>query len=41
MVLEMRMHGDDPFLAEYFQWLAELIDQRMKENPRKPFFEKI
>lgn len=40
MVLEMRVHGDDPFLAEYFQWLAELIDQRMKENPRRPFFEK-
>jgi hypothetical protein len=29
----------DPYLAEYFQWLAETIDERMKKNPRKPFFE--
>lgn len=29
----------DPFLSEYFQWLAERIDERMRENPRKPFHE--
>ena len=30
----------DPFLGEYFQWLAERIDERMRENPRKPFYKK-
>jgi hypothetical protein len=29
----------DPFLCEYFQWLAEQIEKRMREHPRKPFFE--
>ena len=34
---EMREKMPDPFLGEYYQWLAECIDRRMKENPRKPF----
>jgi hypothetical protein len=28
----------DPFLGEYFQWLAERIDERMKNNPRQPYY---
>lgn len=36
---DMREKSPDPFLGEYFQWLAEYIDRRMKDNPRKPFFE--
>ena len=39
MFLDMREKQPDPFLAEYFQWLAERIDERMRENPRKPFYE--
>src|SRR5258705_1214313 len=35
----LSMRGDDPFLGEYFQWLAERIFERMKENPRKPFYQ--
>jgi hypothetical protein len=31
--------AEDPFLGEYFQWLAEQIDIRIKNNPRKPFYE--
>ena len=38
LFLDMREKTPDPFLAEYFQWLAELIARRMRENPRKPFF---
>lgn len=38
-VLDMREKHPDPYLAEYFQWLAEQIDRRMKERPRKPFFQ--
>jgi len=38
MFLDMRENMPDPFLAEYFQWLAERIDERMKECPRKPFY---
>lgn len=34
---EMREKMPDPFLGEYYQWLAECIDKRMRENPRKPF----
>ena len=29
----------DPFIGEYFQWLAEQIDERIRKNPRKPFYE--
>jgi hypothetical protein len=39
LFLDMREKQPDPFLAEYFQWLAERIDERMRENPRKPFHE--
>ena len=38
-VMFMDMRKDDPYLAEYFQWLAEQIDERLKQNPRKPFYE--
>ena len=37
--LDIRQNQPDPFLGEYFQWLAEQIDERMRENPRKPFYE--
>ncbi|HXL58145.1 MAG TPA: hypothetical protein VN958_17910, partial [Chitinophagaceae bacterium] len=39
MYLDMREKLPDPFLGEYFQWLAERLNERMKQNPRKPFFE--
>ena len=38
MFLDMREKTPDPFLGEYFQWLAERIDERMRENPREPFY---
>ena len=28
----------DPFLAEYYQWIAERIDERMRASPRPPFY---
>ena len=37
MFLDIREKQPDPFLGEYFQWLAEQIDERMKKIPRKPF----
>ena len=37
-ILDLRVKLPDPFLAEYFQWLAERIDERMKNHPRKPFY---
>ena len=36
---DLRVKTDDPYLGEYFQWLAELIAKRMKENPRPPFYQ--
>ena len=36
--LDMRENLPDPFLGEYFQWLAEYVDERMRNNPRKPFY---
>lgn len=39
LFMDMRQKQEDPFLGEYFQWIAEQIDRRLKENPRKPFFE--
>jgi hypothetical protein len=35
--IDIREKAPDPFLGEYFQWLAEQIDERMKQSPRKPF----
>ena len=34
--LDMREKIPDPFLGEYFQWLAELLAKRMRDNPRPP-----
>ena len=39
LFIDIREKQPDPFLGEYFQWLAEQIDERMKKDPRKPFFE--
>ena len=39
LFLDLRQKQSDPFLGEYFQWMAEQIDYRMKQKPRKPFFE--
>ncbi len=39
MFLDIREKQPDPFLGEYFQWLAEQINERMRDNPRKPFHE--
>jgi len=38
MFEDIRIKQPDPYLGEYFQWLAERIEKNMKENPRKPFF---
>lgn len=34
---DIRVNQPDPFLGEYYQWLAECIERRMRENPRQPF----
>ncbi|MGH9443181.1 MAG: DUF4760 domain-containing protein [Thermoanaerobaculia bacterium] len=39
MFRDMREKNPDPFLGEYFQWLAERIDELMRKNPRRPFYE--
>ena len=39
IMFELREKNTDPYLAEYFQWMAEQIDKRMNENPRKPFYQ--
>ncbi len=28
----------DPYLCEYFEWLAVQMEQRFKDNPREPFY---
>jgi len=38
MIQDSRGKRPDPFLSEYFQWLAERIDERMRNAPRKPFY---
>jgi len=38
--LFQRLRGSDPFLGEYFQWLAEAIQKRMTEHPRRPYHER-
>jgi hypothetical protein len=39
VMLDIRENQPDPFLGEYFQWLAEGVDQRLRLNPRTPFHE--
>ncbi|MGZ4001577.1 MAG: DUF4760 domain-containing protein [Mucilaginibacter sp.] len=34
----IRESAPDPFLGEYFQWLAEKISREMHKNPRVPFY---
>jgi len=34
---DMRQKQNDPFMAEYFQWLAEHIEDRLKNSPRTPY----
>jgi hypothetical protein len=41
IILELRERNPDPYLAEYFQWMAEQLDKRMKENPRQPFYQSL
>jgi hypothetical protein len=36
---DIREKQPDPFLGEYFQWLAERIEERMRLKPRRPYFE--
>jgi hypothetical protein len=30
----------EPYSSEYFQWLAERIEERKRKNPRKPVYQK-
>jgi hypothetical protein len=39
MAESLRVEEREPFFNEYFQWLAEVIDERMRANPRKPYYE--
>ena len=41
MILKLRVSLPDPYLSEYFQWLAERVDERMKTNPRKPAYKEL
>ncbi|MDB5226693.1 MAG: hypothetical protein JWN78_886 [Bacteroidota bacterium] len=38
LMLLIREEQSDPYSAEYFQWMAEQIDERMKKNQREPFY---
>lgn len=37
-VMFLNMRAQDPFLGEYFEWLAKQIETRLRNNPRKPFY---
>jgi hypothetical protein len=39
VILDMREKLPDPYMSEYFQWLAEKINERMSKFPRKPFYQ--
>ena len=38
-ITDMRVKFPDPYLNEYFQWLAEQISKRMEKETRPPFHE--
>jgi hypothetical protein len=37
-ILDAREHQPDPYLNEYFQWMAEKLSGQMEKEPRKPFY---
>lgn len=39
MLVDLREKTPDPYLGEYFQWLSERLEESMRKNPRKAFFE--
>lgn len=39
VIQDMRPKTSDPYLSEYFQWLAERIEERMRTDSRRPFFD--
>jgi hypothetical protein len=39
MQLDARKELSDPYLAEYFQWLAERMEERLSDSPRKPVYQ--
>jgi hypothetical protein len=41
IALNMRKEDNEPFMSEYFQWLAENIEARTKANPRPPAYESL
>ena len=40
MFEDMRTRTSDPYLGEYFQWLAERLEAHMNDRPREPFYKK-
>ncbi len=38
---DSRIKIPDPYLAEYNQWLAERIEERMKNDPREPYYKTV
>ena len=38
LMLDMREKIPDPYMAEYFQWLAERLDERVQNKPRIPYY---
>lgn len=41
MAVSTRQEDNEPFMSEYFQWLAETIDARIKANPRPPAYQAL
>lgn len=38
MFEDSRTKLPDPYLGEYFQWLAERVSDRLENHPRQPFY---
>ena len=41
VIVDIRERAPDPFLGEYFQWLAERIEERLRDCPRTPIHESL
>lgn len=40
-VMFLNTREQDPFIGEYFEWLAKQIETRLRDHPRKPFYKTI
>lgn len=40
VILEIRSQSDDPYMSEYFEWLAARMESWLRDRPRAPAYQR-